>query len=225
MPEHRGTLLVSHTFEDPSFLPQLLQVGRKHGVKLTGVLHAAMLKAVYDSSEIKPSSEDAYSSGTPMDLRNGWLIPEYCDRAKYVNSAIGLQVMNVPCKLFQTEESDGDGVWKAATYINSQWEVIKNKRGLVRSVESHAGALIDSWTKKYVGFKPPSKLLLSDLTSYCHRNPSQPRTVKPRTCPTFSSDPPGSQAFRGTYPISGDEGLSLVLDSYQLATDQNQYVV
>ena len=161
-PEQRGTLLVSHTFEDPSFLPQLLIIGRKHGVKLTGILHAAMLKAVYEMSDIKPSSEDVYNSGSPMDLRNGHLISEYCDRTRYVNSAVAIQAMKVPCNLFQTEvEGNDDGFWKAAACISNQWEAIKKKKGLARTVESDAKALIESITNnRSVNAGNPSSLFV-----------------------------------------------------------------
>ncbi len=141
--EHRGTLSVSHTFEDPNFLPQLLASSRKHRVKLTSHLHATMLKAVYESSETKPSSEEIYYSGSPMDLRNGHLIPEYCDRTRYVNLAIGLQPIKVPCHLFKTEEGSEDGLWKAAACISDQWDEIKNKKGLATMMESDAKVLLE----------------------------------------------------------------------------------
>ena len=106
-----------------------------------------MLKAVYQMSDIKPSSEDVYTSGSPMDLRNGHLIPEYCDRTRYVNSAVAIQAMKVPCILFQPEEKDNqDGFWKAAACISSQWEAVKKKKGLAQAVESDAKRLIESIT-------------------------------------------------------------------------------
>lgn len=144
MPEHRGTLLVSHTFEDPNFLPRLLAIGRKHGVKLTGILHAAMLKAVYESSDIKPNSEDIYHSGSPMDLRNGHLMSKYCDCTIYVNSAVAIQMMHVPCSLFRTEQGNEDGFWKAAACISNQWETIRKKKGLAKKVDSDAKILIEA---------------------------------------------------------------------------------
>ena len=144
MPEHRGTLLISHTFEDPNFLPRLLAIGRKQGVKLTGILQAAMLKAVYESSDIKPDPEDVYHSGSPMDLRNGHLMSEYCDRTIYVNSAVAIQMMHVPCNLFQTEQGNEDGLWKAAACISNQWETIRKKKGLAKEVDSDAKILIEA---------------------------------------------------------------------------------
>lgn len=44
----------------------------------------------------------------------------------------------------------------------------------------------------------------------------------PKTCPYFVSDPPGSQILNKTFEISDSENLQLVLESYQMATDQIQ---
>ena len=68
-----GTLLVSHTF-DNDLLPQLLAVGRRHGVKLAAVLHAALLQTVHELSDDIPGSDDLYKSGSALDLRNGWMV-------------------------------------------------------------------------------------------------------------------------------------------------------
>ena len=115
-----------------------------HSVKLTSILHTAMLKAVYEISEVKPSSEDIYASGSPMDLRNGHLLPEYCDRTRYVNSAVAIQSIKVPCALIQTRQVNQNGFWNAAQCISSQWEAIKTKKGLARTAENDAKALIQS---------------------------------------------------------------------------------
>jgi hypothetical protein len=153
--------LSCHTFDDPSFLPRLLDIGRKNGVKLAAVLHAALLKAIYDSSDIKPSPEDVYKSGAPMDLRNGYLVPEYCERTKYVNSAVAIQPIHVPCNLFSTEQGNTDGFWKAAACISNQWDSIKKKKGLGKAVENDAKAMIESRRNtKYVNVATCLKLSL-----------------------------------------------------------------
>ncbi len=224
-PEHRGTLLVSHTFEDPSFLLQLKAASRKYGVKITGILHAAMLKAVYEMSDTKPSAQEIYHSGSPMDLRNGHLLPEYCDRTKYVNLAVAIQSINVPCILFKTDQGNEEQFWKTAACISNQWEAIKSKKDLAKTAESDAKALVESLiSNRYITVQNRSKSSLSDLLP-CHRNSSNPSNTKPRTCPTFASDPPGSPGLRGIYPISGLGGLNLVLDSYQMSSEQTQTVV
>lgn len=142
--EHKGTLFVSHTFEDSNFLPQLQSAGRKHGVKLTGLLHAAMLNAIHNLLDPKPGPEDVFYSGSPMDLRNGHLIPEYCDRAKYVNMAIAIQPIKVPCSMFETVEANKHGLWEAAACISNQWETIKLKKEIARTAESDAKTLIEA---------------------------------------------------------------------------------
>ena len=140
-PELRGTQLVAHTFPS-TFLPALLNVGRKHGVKLTSVLHASLLKAIYDSSDSKPADDDLYKSGSAMDLRNGYMYPEYCEKKKYVNSAVAIQPMDVPCSLFMDEKSE---FWKAAEYIRDEWAGIQKKRGIAKATERDAKGFIANW--------------------------------------------------------------------------------
>jgi hypothetical protein len=53
----------------------------------------------------------------------------------------------------------------------------------------------------------------------------KPAAAKPRTCPYFVSDPPGSQIMDSSFPFAGNDEMSLVLESYQMATDQNQAVM
>jgi hypothetical protein len=53
----------------------------------------------------------------------------------------------------------------------------------------------------------------------------KPIAAKPRTCPYFVSDPPGSQTMDSSFAFAGDDEMSLVLESYQMATDQNQAVM
>lgn len=154
-PEHRGTLLLSHTFSDPDFLPRLLALGRSHRVKLTGLLHAAMLRAVYESSDPKPTGpDDVYNSGSPMDLRNGYLRDEYCERTRYVNIAVAIQPMRVPCRLFQSTEGAGgegegegerrdEGLWRAAACVAEQWDEVRKGKGLVGKAERHAQELVE----------------------------------------------------------------------------------
>lgn len=138
-PELRGTLLVTHTFPD-NFLPKLLAVGRAHGVKLTSVLHASLLKAIYDSADTKPGSADLYKSGSAMDLRNGYMYPEYCEKKKYVNSAVAIQPIDVPCELFVDEK-----FWKAAEYIRDEWAAIQKKRGIAKATERDAKGFVANW--------------------------------------------------------------------------------
>lgn len=78
-----------------------------------------------------------------MDLRNGHMLPEYCDRDKYVNLAVAIQTIKVPCSLFEDGQNTKDQFWKAAQCISHQWEVIKAKKGLARTAQSDAKRLIE----------------------------------------------------------------------------------
>jgi len=132
------------------------------------------------------------------------MISPYGERNQYVNSAVAIQPIEIPCHLFKTEGKPDD-FWRAASFIGSQWEVIKNKKQVAKAVEADAKAFIKSWENRKAASTglPP----------------------KPRTCPYFVSDLPGSHQLDGVYPVSGCADLRLVLDSYQLATDQTQAVV
>ena len=103
-----------------------------------------MLKALYEMNDVKPGPEDIFNSGSPMDLRNGYLLPEYCDRTRFVNSAVAIQPMKIPCKLFQTDESNKEGFWGVAQCISKQWEAVKTKKGLARTADADAKVLIES---------------------------------------------------------------------------------
>lgn len=143
-PELRGTQLASHTFEDSTLLRQPLNASRRHGVKLVAVLHAALPKAIYDTAEVKPSVEDLYTSGSALNLRNGYMLPEYSEKHKYINNAIAIHPIEVPCNLFKTDGTNVD-FWRAASFIGDEWEVINNKKNMGQGVESDAKAFLDSW--------------------------------------------------------------------------------
>jgi hypothetical protein len=140
-PDHRGTLLVSHTFDDQRFLPQLRAIGRGNGVKLTAMLQAALLIAVNDLSDPKPSSEELYKSFSVMDLRNAHLIPPYGKRNKYVNNAAILHTFYVPCNLLKNEGMS-DNFWRATTFIGDLWTVVKAKKEMAKTAEADAKSFI-----------------------------------------------------------------------------------
>ncbi len=140
---------MSHTFH-PQFLPRLLTVGRRHGVKLAAVLHAALLQAVHETTDDSPGTDDLYKSGSALDLRNGWMLSPYCERKQYVNSAIAIHPIEVPCGFFGRAE----GFWEAAAYIRDLWEGIKRKKEMVTTMESDAAAFVESWGKKMLVASP-----------------------------------------------------------------------
>ncbi|KAG4438589.1 hypothetical protein IFR05_005913 [Cadophora sp. M221] len=197
-PQNRGTKLVSYTFE-PEFLRSLLATCRKHGVKLTAILHAALFQAVHETTDTVPGPEDFFKSRSAMDLRNGWMPPPHNEKRYYVNSAFAIHPIEVPCNIF----GQRDDLWEAATYIANLWKVAKNQKGVVAAMEAGTAAFIESRSKQNSA-TPPGK---------------------PKTCPYFVSDPPGSHLLDTIFPVSGYENLQFVLESYQLATDQSQAIV
>lgn len=220
MAKYRGTRLATHTFP-PQFLPKLLAVGRKHGVKLAAVLHAALLQAVHETTDDAPGADDLYKSGSALDLRNGWLLSPYCERKQYVNSAIAIHPIEVPCSIFDRE----NGYWEAAAYISDLWEIIKKKKAMVKTMESDSAAFVESWGKGRSVFSSCLTVHVKLTLNVSSSSGGAATTTKPRTCPYFVSDPPGSQLLNTVFPVSGYEDLQFILDSYQLATDQNQAVM
>lgn len=132
-------------------------------------------------------------------MRNGWLRSPFGEKKAYVNSAVAIHPIEVPCHVFDAET----GFWDAARRIGGLWDDIKVIRGMADVVERDAGAFIENWGKRKE--EAPDGL-----------------RAKPRTCPYYVSDPPGEQLLSSVF---GGEELRFVIDSYQLATDQNQAVV
>jgi hypothetical protein len=130
---------MSHTFEEPGFLSRLLGVGHKHGVKLTATLQAAMLKAVYNSADVKPSSEDIYKASGAVDLRTSHLIAPYSERNHYANMAVTLEPIEISCGIFESED-----FWPIVTNLADQWAATKNKKYMAKVGETVAKAFIAS---------------------------------------------------------------------------------
>ncbi|KUJ07392.1 uncharacterized protein LY89DRAFT_743015 [Mollisia scopiformis] len=195
--EHRGTQLVSHTFE-AAFLPRLLDASRQHGLKLASVMHAALLTAVHQSTDVEPGPEDVFRSGSVLDLRNGWMSQPYSNRRVFVNIATSSLPIVVPCALFK----DPSSFWEVARFIAKVWAGVSSMKGIARTMEAGAKAVVEASENK--------SAVLNAGPTY------------PKTCPYFVSDPPGSQILSKTFSIAGTEDLSLVLESYQMATDQIQ---
>lgn len=108
------------------------------------MLHATMLKTIYDLAEVKPGAEDVYQSGAPMDLRNGYLLPEYSVQGKFVNSAVAIQPINVPCSLYG--EGDIEGLWAAAKCVNDQWAAVRGVKGIGKKVEASTKGIISAFS-------------------------------------------------------------------------------
>jgi hypothetical protein len=72
------------------------------------------------------------------------MVSPYDQRKAYVNSAVAIHPIEVPCKLFK-EKKD---FWEVAAYIGELWEEIKNKKQMAKTVESDAGTFIQNWGKR-----------------------------------------------------------------------------
>jgi hypothetical protein len=106
-------------------------------VKLTAILKAAMLRAVYNSADVKPNSEDIYRNSAAIDLRTNHLIAPYGEHNKYVNNAVTLDTIQIPCRLFESND-----FWIVATHLSDQWAIIKSKKGLGKVGEADAQSFI-----------------------------------------------------------------------------------
>lgn len=211
--EHRGTQLVAHTF-DPGFLPRLLTVSRQHKLKLASVMHAALLVAVHQSMDMTPSPEDVFRSGSVLDLRNGWMLPPYSELKEFVNIATSSLPIIVPCALFNQPNS----FWGIAKFIAKIWAGVSNMRGIANAMEAGAKAVVEaSENEEWV-----DTLVKGNQADVHHSPLLDAGPSYPKTCPYFVSDPPGSQILSKTFDIVDSEDLQLVLESYQMATDQIQ---
>jgi hypothetical protein len=146
-PEHRSTLIVTHTFEKEDFLSQVRAKGRRHEVKLTAMLQAALLLAVYDMADPKSGSRECYRSSSVMDLRNGELMSPYGERNKYVNNAVVLHTFEVPCDLLKTEGNIED-FWKVATLLSDKWTLAKKQKDMATFTEATAKLFVESVNNK-----------------------------------------------------------------------------
>ena len=102
------------------------------------MLHSALLQAVYKITDTVPGPEDIFGSRSAIDLRNGWMPPPYNEKRQYVNSAIVIQRIEVPCLLFSQE----NGFWEASKYIAKLWEAVRERKGMVATIESEAAAFL-----------------------------------------------------------------------------------
>lgn len=116
-------------------------------MKLTAVLHAALLKAIYDDAVLTPTSDDVYKSGSAQDLRLGHMVAPYGERNEYVNSAVAIQPIEVPCDLFKIRH-EVDDFWRAASFIGGQWDIMKEKKQIARMMEADAKIFVNSWENK-----------------------------------------------------------------------------
>jgi hypothetical protein len=106
-------------------------------VKLTALLQAAMLQAVYNLADPKPSLEEICKNSAAVDLRTNHLISPFNERNKYINNAITLETIDIPCKLFKSND-----FWPLASHLADQWATIKRKTRFAEVSEADAQSLV-----------------------------------------------------------------------------------
>jgi hypothetical protein len=128
-----GTGVVLHTFEQESFLERLKDVARKHQVKLTGIVQAALLQTVYSKAE--PSPEDALTVISGYDLRASNLQRPWSERNQYIGAAVGLEMMKLPVTQFTEDVSEHEAIWSAAKKIQQDWMSLAERKDVAAGAE------------------------------------------------------------------------------------------
>ncbi|KAG9258527.1 uncharacterized protein F5Z01DRAFT_201089 [Emericellopsis atlantica] len=192
-----GTGVVMHTFEKDNFLQSLKYIARKHGVKLTGIVQAALLQTVY--SKAQPCEEDALTVISGYDLRARNLQKPWSDRNQFVGAAVGLEMMKLPVTQLAADGSGKESLWSAAKHIQQNWASLAERKDVAAGAEMRrqATGFILQMAMAEVN-KEPSKLGLSL---------------------NYVSDPPGSNQLDGTYQQNGRRTFKL--EEYQLVTDES----
>ena len=96
--------------------------------------------AVHQSMDMAPSLDDVFRSGSVLDLRNGWMLPQYSERKEFVNIATSSLPIIVPCALF----SQPNSFWKIARFIAKIWAGVSNMKGIAKTMEAGAKAVVEA---------------------------------------------------------------------------------
>jgi hypothetical protein len=84
-------------------------------------------------------------------VANSLKISPYSEHKAYVNSAVAIHPIEVPCLYFSKTKVEKNGFWEAASFISGLWDKIKAKKSMAKSVEADAGAFIKSWENRRWG--------------------------------------------------------------------------
>ncbi|KPM38709.1 hypothetical protein AK830_g7852 [Neonectria ditissima] len=192
-----GTAVVTHTFKGAGFLDGVLAAARANDVKLTAIVQAALVLALYD--EVKPTTEEACTVLSGFDLRARNLNEPWGQRNAFVGAAVGLEMMAIPTSILDgTTELSGDRFWAVARHVHAAWVSVAQRQDVAAANElrrAATGFIIQGVLASMNS--PPSKLGLNV---------------------NYVSDPAGTKQFDAAYE---GEGLKLVLDHYQLVTDES----
>ncbi|PSR83572.1 hypothetical protein BD289DRAFT_483261 [Coniella lustricola] len=220
-----GTSIVTQTLRADGLLDKIREAGREHGVKLTGMVQAALVLALVNDDEIE-ASDDASAHAAPVasndntsngsactvlsgfDLRTRSLLEPWSQRNRYVGAAVGLEMMPIPAEVLgrATEVADHgtERFWRIAQHIHSAWIAVSQRPNVAAANELRRAA---------TGF-----IIQGVLASM--KAPAS----KPGLSINYVSDPPGSNQLEGTYSATNDDqqqALTLQLDHYQLVTGES----
>ncbi|KAK7419771.1 hypothetical protein QQX98_003143 [Neonectria punicea] len=189
------TAVVTHTFQGAGFLDAVLAAARANDVKLTAIVQAALVLALYD--EVKPTEEEACTVLSGFDLRARNLNEPWGQRNKFVGAAVGLEMMAVPTSIL-ADEASGDRFWAVARHVHAAWTNVAQRQDVAAANELRRGATSFIIQGVLAAMNsPPSKLGLNV---------------------NYVSDPAGSKQFDAAY---GDEEMKFVIERYQLVTDES----
>ncbi|KAH8660281.1 hypothetical protein BX600DRAFT_438496 [Xylariales sp. PMI_506] len=196
-----GHLSLVHTFETEGFLQKLLKLARAHNSTLAPVVQAALFKAVHEFSGLSQDqgTDASYSCLASLDLRNGRMTSPANERNEYVFCAMAYTSIRIPCNLLDAADSQ-EGFWKVVTHISAQFAAIAKSKGFAVHSDNDAVAAVNA-------------------VESMSQQPSKP--PPPQTCPYFVSESAGEKQLNGVYTSSTGSGRELILESYQIAADQN----
>ncbi|KAK7430465.1 hypothetical protein QQZ08_002984 [Neonectria magnoliae] len=197
-----GTAVVTHTFQGTGFLDAVLAAARANDVKLTAIVQAALVLALYD--EVKPTEEEACTVLSGFDLRARNLNEPWGQRNKFVGAAVGLEMMAIPTSILADPASGDrswarDRFWAVARHVHAAWASVAQRQDVAAANElrrSATGFIIQGVLAAMNS--PPSKLGLNV---------------------NYVSDPAGSKQFDAAYD-DGEE-MNFAIERYQLVTDES----
>lgn len=195
------TAMVTHTIKGAGFLDRLLTSARANDIKLTAVVQAAITLTFYDVA--KPTEEETCKILAAFDLRTRNMKEPWGQRNKFVGAAIGPELMEIPTTILSqegTEASASDRFWAVARHIQGAWTGVAQRQDVAAANELR---------------RPATGVIIQRVLADINRTSSNMRLYV-----NYISDPPGSKQFDGVYDMEGDENTKLVLDRYQLVTEE-----
>ncbi|KAK5990015.1 hypothetical protein PT974_08278 [Cladobotryum mycophilum] len=193
-----GTGLVTHTFKSDGFLNRLLALARTNSVKLTAFLQASLVLTAFNEAQ-SASSIEACTVLSAFDLRARNLVEPWNQRDKFIGVAVGLDMTQIPIALLS--DASTDRLWALARHCQEHWDAVAGQQNIAAAGELRKAA---------------SGFILKSVLAEVNAPPS-----KTNLNLNYVSDPAGSAQLDGVYAFENDAQSKLVLDHYQLITDDS----